>query len=756
MFYAEDLPAPHPARVVVGNIPQEPPAFQLREDLMTQLRAVGPGMTVVRSVTGMRGVGKTQLAAAYARECVEAGWRLVAWVDASDQASVLAGLAQVALFAGVGPAGEDAARLALMVRRWLEADGEQRLLVFDNLGDPDALLPFLPAAGAARVVITSNRQLAGSLAPLVPVDVFTSGEARTFLAERTGLSDPSGAAALAEELGHLPLALALAAAAIVQGRLTYQDYLSRLRALTSDHLKVAAAPYPHDIAQTVLLSADAAADADKSGRGAILLDLISVLSPEGVPRALLYKAGSAGLVAASLPQDIDVALGQLADASLLSFTTDGAEVSVHRLVSRVIRERHASDGTLIPLGSSAIELLTLVQLSLPEPWRDRSAAWDFVRQVNALFEHLVPYLSSQDTELVTKLLRLRSWAVRYLLDLDENAPLAVALAEPLLADRGRVLGESDPDTLASLNDLASAYLAAGRVAEAVPLYERALADRGRVLGESDPDTLASLNDLASAYLAAGRVAEAVPLYERALADFALVLGQSHPATLGAQDNLALAYLTAGRVAEAVPLLESAMADRQRVLGESHPDTLRSRGNLASAYQAAGRVAEAVPLYERALMDRERVLGESHPDTLASKNNLASAYEAVGRVAEAVPLYEAALADYARVLGESHPATLRSRGNLASAYQAAGRVAEAVPLLEAVLAGRERVLGESHPDTLRSRGNLASAYRDAGRITEAVPWLETALTRMEQVLGPDHPDTVLVRKNLNVARHEAHR
>ena len=53
------------------------------------------------------------------------------------------------------------------------------------------------------------------------------------------------------------------------------------------------------------------------------------------------------------------------------------------------------------------------------------------------------------------------------------------------------------------------------MAEAIPLYERTLADCERVLGPTHPDTLASRNNLAAAYQAAGRRAEAEDLRIRA-------------------------------------------------------------------------------------------------------------------------------------------------------------------------------------------------------------------------------------------------
>lgn len=123
---------------------------------------------------------------------------------------------------------------------------------------------------------------------------------------------------------------------IAAQHLTYLVYLDRLRSLpVRDYLAPPRdEPYPHGVAEAVLLSLDAAAAADRTGLCPAVLDVISLLSAAGVPRALLYAAAQAGVFSgpgtldgAAGPRQVDEALGLLADGSLLTFSVDDAAVT---------------------------------------------------------------------------------------------------------------------------------------------------------------------------------------------------------------------------------------------------------------------------------------------------------------------------------------------------------------------------------------------------------------------------------------------
>ena len=107
-----------------------------------------------------------------------------------------------------------------------------------------------------------------------------------------------------------------------------------------------------------------------------------------------------------------------------------------------------------------------------------------------------------------------------------------------------------------------------------------------VLGDTHPDTLYSMNNLAVLYESKFKYDLAEPLYKDCLEKRKAVLGDTHLDTLTSINNLAELYRSQGKYDRAEPLHKDCLKKRKAVLGDTHPDTLNSMNNLARLYDRA--------------------------------------------------------------------------------------------------------------------------------------------------------------------------
>ncbi|MEV4561471.1 NB-ARC domain-containing protein [Kitasatospora sp. NPDC049285] len=235
--YAAPAALPMPIRPVrVGALPPLATAFQPRAELREKIdRARERHGTVVLTqvLAGGGGVGKSQLAASYAHRAHGEGVGVLVWVDAADASRIITAYAQAAEKVGAtGVSGEDAEADAHAFLDWLAVTDRTWLVVLDDLTDIENTGPWWPrtpaAGGTGRVLATTRRRgayLSGAGRALIEIGLYTDDEALDYLRERLAEAGAehlldNRAGALVDALGRLPLALARAAAYMINEDVT--------------------------------------------------------------------------------------------------------------------------------------------------------------------------------------------------------------------------------------------------------------------------------------------------------------------------------------------------------------------------------------------------------------------------------------------------------------------------------------------------------------------------------------------------------
>ena len=750
-------PSASPTRIRFGSRPVIAAGFIKRQGQDELFEAVFARAEPRTVLTGMRGSGKTQLAAAVAARCEEEGWPLVAWIHATSRKEIIAGLYELALRIGID--APKSIPLEVIVQRLLDqlrsAEAADRLFVFDNVENPGDLRDLIPEGARVRTLITTTCHLDwdGPGWLQLTVGAFGREQSISLLCKHTGDTHREAADRIADALGDVPVAITQAAATAQQGGYALSGYLDRLsrHPLESSISPLEGDDYPNAVGIALLMAYEQVLEQlrtkhPQQERIAVsLLDALSLLAASGVPTHWLLR----------LDSDSDAVrdtLSFLKSVAILQESSDGNKTIIPRLQGHVYRETYLNDQKKLgEARTCAASVLSGIDVDRLENVEQRR------HETHHLIEQLLSVTSQDYSHSLFSAPRVSSKlaeTLHYATSLGMSQ-IALTLTDSV-TQACDALGPHHLHTLSPRNELARTYRDAGRLDKAIALHKENLEDSIRILGPDHPSTLTARLNLAGAYRAAGRLDEAITLYEKVFASRSRVLGPDHRSTLISRDELASAYREAGRFDEAITLKKQILADAMRIMGPDSPGASAARNNLAATYRDTGRLDEAIPLYQENLDDVSRVLGFNHPETLASRHSLAGAYRDAGRIDEAIALNQENLEEFTRLAGPDHPHTLSARNQLAGIYREAGRLDEAISLLEQNLEDRTRTLGLDHPETLASRHSLAGAYRDTGRLDEAIALFEQNLTDFIRILGPDRPDTFTSRSTLAGAYQAAGR
>jgi len=508
----------------VWNIPYpRNPYFTGREELLRRLAAslrVGEtvGIFQPHAVSGLGGVGKTQLALEYAYRYYQ-DYEVVLWTRADTQEALISGFVTFAALLQLPQQEErDQLKIVQAFKHWL-MNNAGWLLLLDNADDLALVRDFLPPTGKGHTLLTTRAASMGRLAQRLEVDTLDVEPGALLLLrltyrlapdaplEQAEASERTIALSITQELGGLPLALDQAGAYIEETHCSLVDYLQLYRTQRTDLLKARGGlvpDHPEPVATTWSLSF--AQVQERSAAAADLLRVCAFLHPDAIPEEIITE-GAAALgpelqAVAQNPLVLNQAIGVLLSYSLLKRQPEEHLLSMHRLVQAVLKD--GMDASTYRQWAERV--VQAVDQVLPE----------MEYRTYTRYERCLPH-AQECAQLI------------------EQEQLTTFAARRLLMHTGLYLREH------------------ARYAEAEAFYRHSLRIREQALGPDHSDVAYPLNNLGILYYEQGKYVEAEPLYQRALRTWEQALGPNHPRTQEVVRNYADLLRKMGRETEASEL-----------------------------------------------------------------------------------------------------------------------------------------------------------------------------------------------------------
>ncbi len=575
-------------RVPIWDVPfQKNPYFTGREDDLARLhnalaKEKNATLTQLQVISGLGGVGKTQLAIEYAYR-FRNDYQYTFWVKADTTELIVSDFAEIANLVNLSIKEEKDQKLIVgAVKNWLQTHINW-LLIFDNADNLEDIHTFLPQEGQGHVLLTTHIPFIGIEAPGIELNTMKPEESELFLLHRARLLDldasletasdidRSKAQEIASIMGNLPLALAQAGAYIERTQCGLSGYLERYqkrRAILLKERSGLASDHPEPVATTWSLSFERVEQVNPAA--ADLLRLCAFLHPDAIPEAILISGTTALTpVLQSVATDLftlDDTIVQLRRYSLIRRNLDAKTLTVHRLVQAVLKD------SMDEASQNEWAERTLRALNLVFPNGDFST-WD---QCQLYLPHVqvCAELIKQWDLVFPETVRLLINAGHYLTERGQYFEAEALLQQALMILEK--LPSIELATLAeNLHHLADLYRLWGRYAQALPLFEQSLAMRQQTLGPDHHNVASTLNNMAKLYFHQAKYNQAEQLYQQALTIQEKALGPEHPDVISTLRNMALNYGSQGKYGQAEQLYRRFYTFHLRSLGPNNPKTMEA-------------------------------------------------------------------------------------------------------------------------------------------------------------------------------------
>ncbi|KAI0002828.1 hypothetical protein F4779DRAFT_602714 [Xylariaceae sp. FL0662B] len=611
--------------------------FVAREEELTEIEKAlsSDGSRRVAVLHGLGGIGKTQLAIAYAKRHKD-NYSAMFWVNIKDKNSLKQSFARLARqilrehpstsqLNSVDLEGEHN-QVIDAVRAWLSLRNNTRwLLIFDNYDNPAALdiREFLPDSYQGSVIITTRSSQIGISGHRIRIGRLTElGDSLEILSKRSGrqkLIDDPDVVKLATELDGFPLALATAGAYLEQVAMSYGDYLSLYKESWAELQKTSPQLSSYEertLYSTWQLSYDHIKQENRLS--AELLRLWAYFDNQDIWFELLrHRSREKPGWARELTKD------ELSFTSAIRVLCDYGLVEAHATVKEQIESSGYSMHACVHAWTTHVlnqewdyNLAKLaVRCVASHIWSHNSCRYSptWWPNLQRTFRHVERCLSILfNSNAVDDGMERYFYCLGNVCNCLHRYDKAEELYLRLFRGHEKTLGPDHEYTLCAANKLGEIYSAQGRLDEAEPLCQRALRGFEKTLGSEHSHTLRTIHTLSVVKLHQRRFNEAEKLLQQVSRGFEKALGPDHVSTLGAMGNLANVYLKQKRLDEAERLRRQVIEGYEKSLGLQdvlrYVPALDATRELGCLLGRQGKFSEARSMFARASSGYEAVLG----------------------------------------------------------------------------------------------------------------------------------------------------